>query len=391
MRRAAVLVTVAVLVTAAGAAPAPARAPAQRITFGNTTCAPGWQAPNPGLDRFAVVNQSTRTATVYLFRADSGDIVATIASSRPGSVRAIAVRLTPGPYAWGCDLTGYPRHISDAVAVPPHPQAGGNGPAVVPVQVNQLAGPLLAYRGYVDRRLAALGPQLGALVAQIGARNLAGAQSAWLTAHLTWLDIGQDDGAYGAFGELGRQIDGTAAGLVGGIVSPAFTGFHRVEYDLWTLHDLSAAAGDAQRLSRLAGELTPRRVARALPAGALGVTDWTLRCHEVLEDGLRDSLSADDDYGSGTDAASVTADVAATRELLGLLAPLIGPRSPYLVGVASRELTTLDGALDAARTNGRWLAVPALTLSRRERIDAAIGAALETLAPVPDLLRVGST
>jgi hypothetical protein len=30
-----------------------------------------------------------------------------------------------------------------------------------------------------------------------------------LTAHLTWLKIGQDDGAYGAFGELGRAIDGT--------------------------------------------------------------------------------------------------------------------------------------------------------------------------------------
>jgi len=90
------------------------------------------------------------------------------------------------------------------------------------------------------------------------------------------------------------------------------------EYDLWERHDLVAAATDAQRLSTLVGTLTAPRVARALPASATGVANWTLRCHEVLEDRLRDSLSAD----------AVTADVAATRELLGLLAPLIGPRSP---------------------------------------------------------------
>jgi hypothetical protein len=83
---------------------------------------------------------------------------------------------------------------------------------------------MMTCTAYVDQLLNALHTQVATLVATVIAGDLAGAKSAWLTAHLTWLKIGQDDGAYGAFGELGPAIDGTAAGLVLGIADPHFTG-----------------------------------------------------------------------------------------------------------------------------------------------------------------------
>ena len=126
-----------------------------------------------------------------------------------------------------------------------------------------------------------------------------------------------------------------------------------------------------------------------LPATQLGFRTWVLLPQEILEDALRDSLSGNDDYGSGTDLASVTADVAATRELLTLLEPALLIRAPGLVGKARRQLTTVVRAVAAARVGGAWPAVATLTLSQRERIDAAVGAALETLALVPDRLQVG--
>ena len=95
-----------------------------------------------------------------------------------------------------------------------------------------------AYRGYVASKLSTLRGQIAAVAAATGSGNLAKARSAWLTAHLTWLEIGQDDGAYGAFGELGGKIDGLAAGHPRGTADPGFTGFHRIEFDLWTKHDL---------------------------------------------------------------------------------------------------------------------------------------------------------
>lgn len=71
------------------------RATAERITFGNETCAPGWDAPNPGLARFAVINQSGRIAAIYLFRATSGAIVGQINNLAPGRTRRLTVRLKP--------------------------------------------------------------------------------------------------------------------------------------------------------------------------------------------------------------------------------------------------------------------------------------------------------
>jgi iron uptake system component EfeO len=289
-------------------------------------------------------------------------------------------------------VAGEPGTVSKPVQVP-WPIATFSGPdtAAPPVQASQLVTPLSDYIGYVDRRLAVLRGQLDTLSAEISSGQRGGAESAWLAAHLTWLQIGQDDGAYGAFGQLGASIDGTAAGLVGGSANPHFTGFHKLEFDLFSRRDLPAAARDASRLKALVGELTPSAVASDLPSTTSGLDNWILRCHEILEDALRDSLSADDDYGSNTDLASITADVTGTREMLGLLAPQIEARAPQLVATASTELTAVDQATAATRSHGRWAGVASLSLLQRQRIDAAVDAALETLAPVSDLMEIGNT
>jgi iron uptake system EfeUOB component EfeO/EfeM len=245
---------------------------------------------------------------------------------------------------------------------------------------------LSEYRAYVAGQLSMLRSQLNALSGAIGSGNLAAARSAWLSAHLTWLAIGQDDGAYGAFGALGGDIDGLAAGHPLGTADPGFTGFHRVEFDLWTRRDLRAAATDTATLQRLLAQLVKAPLSTYLPATATGVGNWLLRPHEVLEDALRDSLTADDDYGSGTDLASITADVAAVRVMLGELKPGLELFSPHLVANATGELDALTGAIDSTRVNGAWVSIEDVPVRQRQQVDADVGAALETLAPIPDLL-----
>jgi high-affinity iron transporter len=362
------------------------------ISFGVSTCAPGWRAPNPGRASFRLHNDSSTAATVYLFVANSGRIVATASDVRANSTKPLTVKLKPGVfYAWGCDLNGYPRHVSDAQAVPRFSSVGGPGPVVIPITAGQLVGPLLAYRSYVTKLLATVQAQLASTAAAIASGSLTASQSDWLAAHLTWLEIGQDDGAYGAFGELGGEIDGTAAGLVGGTASPNFTGFHKIELDLWQQQSLSAAATDTAHLQSLVAKLAATKLADYLPTSISGLTNFTLRCHEILEDALRDTLTGDDDYGSGTGLASLTADVTATREFLTLFAPMLAGRSPYLVGTARRQLSALLTAIDATQQNGQWVGVTALPTRQRQLIDADTGAALETLSPVPDLLALGNT
>ena len=245
---------------------------------------------------------------------------------------------------------------------------------------------LSEYRAYVARKLSTLETQVAAMDAAIRSGDLAKAQSTWLTAHLTWLEIGEDDGAYGAFGALGGKIDGLAAGHRLGTADPGFTGFHRIEFDLWTKHDLQAAANDAAILQHLLAELMKVPLSTYLPGTPTGIGNWLLRPHEVLEDALRDSLSANDDYGSGTDLASTTADVAAVRTLLSELEPVLTPVAPHLLSDARAQLESLIGAIGKDHENESGMSINDLPTRQRQQVDADIGAALETLASLPDLL-----
>jgi iron uptake system EfeUOB component EfeO/EfeM len=368
--------------------------PTERIQFGEHTCAPHWYAPNKGRNRFRVQNTSHHRATVYLVRLPVGRTVATVRRSRPGTTRTLRVRLRPGRYLWGCYLAGFPPHVSETEKVPIDDTYGGPGHPVVPLSRTDIRGSYHAYRRYVASDISILGTEVSTLVSALDAGDVATAEQAWLAARLTWLRIGQDNAAYGAFGRLGRRIDGTSAGLPQGTADPHFTGFHRVELDLWAPSDLpqpdlSQAAADAETLSRLVGRLAGRPASAWLPASKSGESAWILRVHEVLEDALRDSLSGHDDYGSGSTLASVSADVDATREDLALLAPLVKARKPHLVTQVRHHLDHLTAVVTSLQTDAGWPAWNSLTAHQRERVDAAVGGALEKLAAVPSLLPIG--
>jgi len=74
--------------------------------------------------------------------------------------------------------------------------------------------------------------------------------------------------------------------------------------------------------------------------------------------------------------------------VLGEEANLINERQPGLVATADSQLATLQSALLATEANGQWQSLTAVTLDERQHVNAAIGALLETLASVPDLLEV---
>jgi iron uptake system EfeUOB component EfeO/EfeM len=284
---------------------------------------------------------------------------------------------------------------------PPHPttarhaanargrvHAGVAASYVTPVATIQLVPALAQYTLYVNRLLTLLRQQVSTLDAAARHGDLSATETAWDTAHFTWLEVGQDDAAYGAFGDLGEQIDGLADGLPHTTHNPAFTGFHKIELDLWGHHDTATAAADTAHLAVLVRRLTPHEAQRDLPLTALGIDAWVLRCHEILEDALRDSLSQADDYGSNSDLATLAADVNATHEMLAVLAQLITARRPTIVPTATTDLRVLARAIDAAGGPAAHRNLRAMPLRQRQALDAATSKAVETLAPVSEILQV---
>ncbi|HET6502380.1 MAG TPA: iron uptake transporter permease EfeU [Amycolatopsis sp.] len=349
------------------------QAAAQQVTITGTACAPDFAPVKAGPQEFTVVNKSGRSGEIYLIRPTDGGVLGEIEGIGPGTQRTMPVNLAAGEYAWRCQMSGAPDQLSATVAAT---GSGGVAPAaVVPVSEQDLAGPVRQYQDYVAPQLSTLATQVDALRGTLSAGDPNGAKADWLQAQLTWERVGA---AYGSFGDLADAIDGLPNGLPGGVADENFTGLRRIEYGLW--HDQSPATL-APIADKLAQDVATLR--EKLPTVTADPADLPLRAHEILEDSLRDKLSGDASQGADAGYQETLADVDGTRVVLDELAPLLDARRPQLVATAKAQLDTLEQALKA--TTAGPLTAP---LAQRQRVDAAIGQALETLSNIPSLLEI---
>jgi iron uptake system EfeUOB component EfeO/EfeM len=236
------------------------------------------------------------------------------------------------------------------------------------------------YRVYVSGKLDELASEVTKLENAVHAGNRPAARRRWLAAQLTWQQVGA---AYGSFGPAGTAISGLANGLPDGVADPAFTGLHRIEWGLYNGEQLPRVLSHVVRLAADVASLQAN-----FDRLAIVPTDMPIRCHEILEDALRDHLSEQDDYGSGMAYALTSADVLGTRVVLEELKPLIPiavlGHSAYDESKAG--LDALDAALNATKVHQNWPDYRTMTKHQRQPVNGAIGAALEALYRIPFVL-----
>jgi len=354
------------LAACAGSAP-----PTNLISVSNGGCGGSWQLAAPGWHTFQVYNAAAESGEVDLVDPANGAIYAEINGLGPGTSSPMRLDVGSGSYAFRCLFDDYDPMTGPTVVVAGHVRGT---PAILPITDNDLYGPAKQYHAYVTAGLASLAAQTDALAADVRAGNLGAARTAWLPAHLTYERLGA---AYDAFGSFDDEIDGRPDGLAGGVGSPDWTGFYRLEYGLWHGQGGGELAGTANKL-----DADVHALAAAWPGIEINLLDIGLRTHEILENALEFQLTGHDDYGSGTTLATTRANITGTLELLTVLHPLLAPRYPGLPAVYT-WLHRLGSLLDKSKMqNGRWLPVSRLSVTSREQIDAACSQALEELAPI---------
>jgi high-affinity iron transporter len=321
-------------------------------------------------------NTGDQTSEVYLIDPDTNAVYGEIEGLAPGTTRDLVATVAGGTYAWRCVPTDGKAVTSRAVRVG---GAAGAG-AVIPVSERDLAGPLRAYKAYVNRGLATLVTETRTLSDDIRTGHLDTARADWLTAHRTYASLGA---AYGTFEDFDQKIDGRPDGLPGGVHDKDFTGFQRIEYGLWHGRPADELKGPARQLADDTAGLR-----KAFPHQDFDPADLPLRAHEILENTLQFELTGDTDQGSGTGLATADANLAGTRELLTVLRPLLTARAPHLLPTVDADIGRLRTLLDAQHHDGRWTPVDRLGRTVKDRMDGATGQLLEDLSPVPDLLEI---
>jgi len=240
--------------------------------------------------------------------------------------------------------------------------------------------PIATYKRYVHRQLGTLLGEVAALRRAIERHDLAGARAAWLKADARYESIGA---AYGAFGDLDAAVNGGPDGLPGGVRSPDFTGLHRIELALWQRHSTRGAAAPAAQLVR-----DVQRLRTGVAKMEIDPLEYSLRAHEILEDGIHLQLSGRASPWSGSALVALRAEVKGTKVVLATLTPMISRRDGSgALPQARKALIRLSAELARLeRSDGSLPRWDALGQRDRERVDGLAAGAAEQLAYVPELI-----
>ncbi len=261
-----------------------------------------------------------------------------------------------------------------------YPPKDGTTPTLPPehivVSAASFAKPVAQYIAYSRAQLTALAGPLATLKSVLATGDRAGSERAWATAWADYLHLGA---VYleGPVSDLNDAIDGVPGGLPGGTSNPGFTGFHRIEWGLWTGQSPQSLAAVVTTLEDNVDALRT-----ALAKTTIIPLDYATRAHEILEDAVRDLLSGSDVPWSQEGVLGTASGIVATKEVLATLQPLIS------TSVQETELGHVQDVLNAlAAAHGGTLPTNRqLTQSQAEQLDAAVGEALEALAQIPGML-----
>src|SRR5271163_2262393 len=296
-------------------------------------------------------------------------------SSPPPAVLAVYEERAPHVLS---ELQAYSSAVRPAPATP--------AAQLLPVPPASFNAPVAAYREFAGRQLGLMETQVARLHSNLVTGDRAAAQDAWRRAYAHYLELGA---VYleGPIAQLNQAIDGTPGGVPGGTASPQFTGLHRIELGLWTGAPLQPLVPYAVRLAADVHQLR-----QVLPQVSISPLDYATRAHEILEDAVRDLLSGTDAPWSGEGVLGTAAGLDATREVVATLRPLLLNREGVLP-VVDAQLQALQVVMSSLRVEhgGRLPTNGELTKEQSERLDNAMGAALEALAQVPGALEAAPT
>lgn len=297
----------------------------------------------------------------------------------PGTTRDLVVILPPGRFGASCEADDGTIGYSDPFDV--------KGPAVsgvhkwIPATLTDLGNVITNYRVSVTAGLKTLATDTDKLQSAAADHDRAVIKKRWLVAHLDYERLG---GVYDTFGAFADKINGLPSGLPAGTQDPDFTGFHKVEYLLW--HN-----GSDDQIMQATRQLDNdvHGLVKAFPHQVTAPNDVPLRTHEILENALQLTMTGQDDLGSHSGLATLSANIDGTRMTLKALTPLLDQNDPALLASATQAVDQLDGVLTQLRgQDGNYPALDSLTTPQRERLDGTLSGTLESLAPIPTELEV---
>jgi iron uptake system component EfeO len=163
---------------------------------------------------------------------------------------------------------------------------------------------------------------------------------------------------------------------------PAFTGWHRLEYILFSLGTTDGGAPFADQLDTDLQTLKTELEGIEIPPAALAVGS-----SELIEEVSTGKITGEEDRYSGTDLWDFAANVEGSQEAFELLEPALEAEDPDLVATIEGLFSELDGQLAAYRDGaGGYQPYRALTDDDKTAMQTTLAELSENLATMAGVL-----
>jgi iron uptake system component EfeO len=292
------------------------------------TCEVAADSVAAGRRTFAVTNKGSNITEVYVYA--SGDrVMGEVENIGPSTQRNLTVDLVPGDYQVACKPGMVGNGVRSALKVT------GTAVSSAPLS-SQLATAVSDYRAYVATETAALVATTQPFVDAVKAGDIAKAKSLYAAPRTHYERI---EPIAESFGDLDPLIDERIDDVTSG---QDFSGFHRLEQDLWKTGDISKDAAVADALLA-----NTKKLAAAIPTVEITPLIMANGAKSLLDEVAKSKVTGEEERYSHLDLVDFAANVDGSRYAYTELRTVLVKSAPALVSTLDSRFSSIQTALAA--------------------------------------------
>ena len=346
-------------------------APAQiTVTASDSSCELSGTAGKTGANTFVVTNNGNKVTEFYVY-GEGERVMGEVENISPGLQRKLIVQLSqPGTYQTACK----PGMIGDGIRA----DYTVTGDAVEIDTEGKFKEAADSYKRYINSQTDALIPAVESFVAAIKAGNIEAAKAQYATARTYYERI--EPVAESFPDDLDPRIDLREADLEPG---QKWTGFHRLEKDLW----VSGLQPDTNAIAdQLVADVKELDAGVKAPDYTIDSTQIAGGAQGLLDEIATSKISGEEDIFSHTDLWDFNANLQGSQTAVASVRPILDERNPDLGKRVDQRFAEAEKLLEQYRKGDGFVSYDTVTEPQRQELSRAIDALSKEVSQVQGVI-----
>jgi iron uptake system component EfeO len=325
-----------------------------------------------GTVTFNVNNGGSKVTEFYLYSSDGKRIVGEVENIGPGLQGKLTVTADEGAYLTACKPGMSGDGIRSAFTVTPPPK-GSKAPSADQLLISRAQN---KYRTWVQRQSETLVVATRQFLAAYTSGNDDRARALYPTARSHYEAI---EPVAESFGDLDPEMDAREPDVTKG---QKWTGWHRIEKDLWPERDTSYHPLSKAGRAAYAANLMKNTQTLAQQIGTLTFTTDQIAngSSGLMEEVATSKVTGEEEYWSHTDLWDFAANVKGARIAFEDVKPILANRDPALEKTLTARFADIDRLLAQQRAGDGYRLYTELSHAEVKRLSNAVNAVSEPLS-----------